>query len=36
MLVEAKSANGGLKIFVEVAKELEEALRMAITAETVY
>ncbi len=35
MLVEAKSANSGIKSFVEAAKEHEEALLMAITAEFV-
>jgi hypothetical protein len=36
VLVEAKRANSGFGIFVEVAKGYEEALRMAITAQTVW
>ncbi len=35
VLVKAKSANSCFKIFLEAAKEHEEALRMAITAEFV-
>jgi len=35
VLVEAKRANSGFGIFVEAAKEHEEALLIAITAEFV-
>ncbi len=35
MLVEAESANSGFEIVVEAVKKHEEALRMAITAETI-
>ncbi len=35
VILEAKRANSGFGIFEEAAKELAEALRMAITAEFV-
>jgi hypothetical protein len=35
LLLVAKMASSGFEIFEEAAKELAEALRMAITAETV-
>ena len=35
VLEEAESASNGFKIVVEAVKKHEEALRMAITAETV-